>query len=258
MFKKRENTPSIRRTLLGAFIRSLFLESSWNNRGKQNLGYASVMGPILQRFFQGKTNEKTLLKPFNTNPIMSGLVFGAAIRLAEEQSQSGQKEIENQGLIDSLASVTGAQGDQIFWNTWLPFAALLAFTITYFVGGLWGPVLLPILFSILAWPVRFWGFFWGYRQGFNVYSDKFSANFLAFRRRFHTFLFFGLGFLTAWVLVDIPQNSGNTPLQVFFLVAILFLTMDIFIRFRRLKPGLTIPSFIVECIFIYFLITYLI
>jgi mannose/fructose/N-acetylgalactosamine-specific phosphotransferase system component IID len=79
-----------------------------------------------------------LLKPFNTNPVTCGLAVGASLALEREaaEGRGGTRE-DREEILASLASTAGAFGDQLFWNTWLPFSSLCAFAIVW-RSGWWG------------------------------------------------------------------------------------------------------------------------
>jgi mannose/fructose/N-acetylgalactosamine-specific phosphotransferase system component IID len=262
---KSEKHSVTRTDLTRAALRGLFLESSWNDDGQQNLGRAVVLYPIARKLLlkaslegqaalrgepdssgqdpsgqdpssqnpsspdpatlkalspdspgptdlEGAERELALrlLKPFNTNPVTAGLVLGATIRFEERRAYSTEEFTASQdSLLSSLASVSSAQGDQIFWNTWLPFCSLSAFFLTHFTGSYLTPFLLPLLFCVLAFPVRFGSFFLGYSKGKEVCSQKFLIHALAFRKKFHAAIFFLSGVFTVLLLYRLPLLVGT-------------------------------------------------
>jgi hypothetical protein len=234
-------------------LRGLFLETSWNNQGKQNLGYAAAMAPVLRRLYPDNPDLRPLLAPFNTNPIMGAMVLGAAIRLEEQERAGTLSPLDKAGLLAGMASVTGAQGDQIFWNTWLPFSALTAFFVTFWAKAPWGPFLLPLLFSALAWPTRLWGVFWGYRLGHLVFKERKSAAALSFRRRFHFFTLFWAGFIAALALSRAFRETSGSAAQDLGLSLGLFLFLAL-ARFGATRhPRLKFPFYLGTLALIYLL-----
>jgi mannose/fructose/N-acetylgalactosamine-specific phosphotransferase system component IID len=156
-------------------LRSLFLESSWHQPGQQNMGYASSLAPAVKAIYRERPQALKqvwlrLFAFFNTNPISSGLVIGAALNLEEGLARGEMTPERHRALIGSLSSALAAQGDLIFWQSWLPFCCLAGFALTFIGHFSWGPAVIPILFCLLAWPIRFGGLLVGYRQGLRVFS----------------------------------------------------------------------------------------
>jgi PTS system mannose-specific IID component len=234
--------------LLNCALSSLFLESSFNDEGKQNLGYAAAMFPALKRLRPAMTQEELLglLKPFSTNPFMSGLVLGAALKMAEEESGEARDGPLPDELVACLASAAGAKGDQIFWNTWLRFSALAAFFVTWFFQSPWGPLLLPLLFTLAALPFRFLGFYWGYRKGAAASTGVFNALVLGLRRRLQTAVLFCQGLLTALVLDSVPLNGGPGPPELLFFASAFFLALLLGSALLRLSRSLLVPLYLLE------------
>ncbi|MDR2423024.1 MAG: PTS system mannose/fructose/sorbose family transporter subunit IID [Deltaproteobacteria bacterium] len=163
-----------RATLLAVALRSLFLESSWNLIGQQNVGFAAAVNPALRRVYQGRPADLAearlrVLKFFNTNPMFSGLVIGAALKLEEETAQGLLDENERGLIVAALASSLAIHGDLLFWQSWLPFCSLVGFGLTWLSAAqgqlTLAPLIVPALFCLLAGPARIGGLFCGYRLG---------------------------------------------------------------------------------------------
>jgi mannose/fructose/N-acetylgalactosamine-specific phosphotransferase system component IID len=164
-----------RRTLAAAALRSLFLEASWNHIGQQNAGFLAAVAPALETIWRGRPDELAharlrALNFFNTNPTVSGLVIGAAVRLEEETAAGRLSPTRRAVVLNALASALAAQGDRLFWQAWLPLCCLAGWLAAAVFHRPWGPLLTPALYCALAWPVRFGGFFWGYREGGEIYA----------------------------------------------------------------------------------------
>jgi PTS system mannose-specific IID component len=229
-------------------IKSLFLEASWNLVGQQNIGYAAAVSPALQRFYHDRPEDLAearlrALRFFNTNPTFSGLVIGAALKLEENLAQGLIPERQASLIVSSLASALAAQGDLLFWQAWLPFCALLGFGLTWLslaTGSVtWAPLLIPILFCALAWPVRLGGIFYGYRLGPLVHQvvKRFYVSQIAqWVKRLTVFL---TGFLTIFALKTFSSaNLAKELAAVAVVTLILFITLG-----QRLWPGLGSKAF---------------
>ncbi|MDR3205053.1 MAG: PTS system mannose/fructose/sorbose family transporter subunit IID [Deltaproteobacteria bacterium] len=188
-------------TLLRVAFRSLFLETSWNHRGQQNLGYLGAVDPALNVIYRDdsqKLNQARLraLGFFNTNPTVSGLVIGASLRLEQSAAEGCLDDKRRITLINALASAMAAQGDRLFWFSWLPLCCLVAVLSYYVFDWFWAPLLVPVLFTVVSWAVRFGGVFVGYRQGLQVHRliSRYKVEFWVKFIRFLTIT--GLGLLT--------------------------------------------------------------
>lgn len=156
-------------TMTNVALRSFFLEASWNNQGQQNLGLAAAVDPALELIYgSGETlraARERAIGFFNTNPILSGLAIGIIIKM-EEDVAAGHLTIENRiNMSASLNRALATLGDAFFWNSWLPLCCLTAVWACLSLGRWWAPLILPILFCLLALPIRLGGLYWGYRQG---------------------------------------------------------------------------------------------
>ncbi|MDR2405564.1 MAG: PTS system mannose/fructose/sorbose family transporter subunit IID [Deltaproteobacteria bacterium] len=244
--------------LLLAGFRSLFLESSFNDSGRQNLGYAAVVEPLFKSM--GLEGPRTIppLRPFNTNPFLSGLVIGVSLSLLEGKKDqfSPDKDLASLGeLVSCLASATGAKGDQLLWNTWLQFSALLAFFVTWRFQAPWGPFLLPLVFSLVALPVRFLGLFWGYREGVSSIGGRLNALVLGLRRRLQTLVLFAQGLLTALVLDSVPQTEGAASPRVLFFASAFFLSILLGTALFRRWPKTLIGVYLLEIFAMYLILS---
>jgi mannose/fructose/N-acetylgalactosamine-specific phosphotransferase system component IID len=228
------------------------LEASWNDDGKQNIGRAAVMQPILNDLYPDYTGRlKDYLRPFNTNPINSGLVLGAAIRMEERRANGDDITKKEESLLDSLASVASAQGDQLFWNTWLPFCSLLAFSVSFFSGSLWAPFLLPILFSTLTIACRFSSFFLGYSRTNNACNINPIFVALTLRRWLHSAIIFSAGIVTVLVL-DRAAGAAEVHfgLAVVF-AATVFLILVATKKLRKRWPQLLLLLYLLDVVCFY-------
>ena len=150
-------------------LRSLFLESSWNNQGQQNLGLAAAIDPALKEIYgpgDGLRHARLrALDFFNTNPVASGLALGVIINLEREVAGGFITPEQRTRVASSLNRTLASMGDALFWQSWLPLCSLVAVWGVLSLGLWWAPLLLPALFCLPAIPVRFFGLYLGYRQG---------------------------------------------------------------------------------------------
>jgi mannose/fructose/N-acetylgalactosamine-specific phosphotransferase system component IID len=167
----------------GMAARSLLLEASWNHQGQQSLGFLATIDPALAAIHAGDPEGLTgarlkALTFFNTNPVSSALVIGAALKLEEQAKRGSITEPRRAAIQAALASALAAQGDRLFWQSWLPLCCLAACVATCATGRPWAVLAAPILYGLLIWPVRLAGLRLGYREGQNVYTviQRFRVN----------------------------------------------------------------------------------
>lgn len=138
------------------FLRSLLVQSSWNFAGLQNLGFFFMTWPALAR---GHLTAPELARTgarhlgnFNTHPYFAGLVAAAVIR--NEESGGSVEAVD--GLKRSLMCALGAVGDEFFWATLRPFAAVVALPAAL-AGAVWAPLILLAVYNVPHFSVRAWG-----------------------------------------------------------------------------------------------------
>ncbi|MDR1607573.1 MAG: PTS system mannose/fructose/sorbose family transporter subunit IID [Deltaproteobacteria bacterium] len=222
--------------LMSVAFRSLFLEASWNLSGQQNIGYAASINPALKSLYKNRPEDlakaqSRALRFFNTNPTLSGLTIGAALRLEEDMADSRVQEKEGSLIIGSLASVLAAHGDLLFWQAWLPFCCLIGFALTLMslANGqvTLAPLLIPALFCLLSWPARIGGIFYGYKLGSRAFEliQRFRAARAAeWTKRFNMAL---TGFLIIYGLktLENPNKQGQELIAVGAVSSVLFFTL---------------------------------
>jgi mannose/fructose/N-acetylgalactosamine-specific phosphotransferase system component IID len=138
------------------FLRSLLVQSSWNFAGLQNLGFFFMTWPALARRGLPAPELARIglrhLRNFNTHPYFAGLVAATVIR--NEESGGTDEAVED--LKRSLMSALGAVGDEFFWATLRPFAAVVALPAAL-AGAVWAPLLMVAVYNVPHFSVRVWG-----------------------------------------------------------------------------------------------------
>ncbi len=157
-----------------AFVRSNFLQGSWNMERMQALGYCFGMIPIIKRLYEGEERKQALkrhLEFYNTQPFVTAPIIG--ITAAMEEQRANGKDIPDGvingikvGMMGPLAGV----GDPIFWGTLRPITAALgaSFALT---GSIAGPILFFVLFNVIRLAIRWYGIKYGYTKGTGVVAD---------------------------------------------------------------------------------------
>ncbi|MFB3925966.1 MAG: PTS system mannose/fructose/sorbose family transporter subunit IID [Syntrophales bacterium] len=153
--------------LTRTFLRSLSIQSSWNFRRMQNLGFAYAMIPTIEKLGKDRNAISRMLtrhlQPFNTHPCMSAAIIGSVVKL--EENLSGIDDYaEVDALKKTLMAPYAAMGDSLFWGALKPFAAALAVLLAL-KGFLIAPLALVLVYNAFHFLVRIKGFEEGYRTG---------------------------------------------------------------------------------------------
>lgn len=149
------------------FLRSLLVQSSWNFAGMQNLGFFFMIWPALTRRALSASELASAgsrhLGNFNTHPYLAGLVVTTVIR--HEESGGTDEAVET--LKRTLMSALGAVGDDFFWATLRPLAALIALPAA-FAGLVWAPLIMLAVYNAPHLGIRAWGIRAGLENGRGV------------------------------------------------------------------------------------------
>jgi mannose/fructose/N-acetylgalactosamine-specific phosphotransferase system component IID len=239
--QQRTNSPSQNPRIISIWVllkvalRSLLLEAAWNAQGQQNIGFLASLDPALKALYRDKPDQLKAarlraLNFFNTNPIASGLVIGAAIKLEEELANGFYTEKRLNTMKSALGSALASQGDRFFWQSWLPLCCLLTILATFWVNWIYTPLLIPVLFASLALPIRLGGLFLGYRLGHQVHTvvNRFSIN--STIARLQILLVIALALFTASVLWTAPAILNSQPWRVLAVSLIFFSIVRLYRR----------------------------
>lgn len=163
--------------VVSTFVRSNFLQASWNFERMQALGYAFQMVPAIRRLYPDQDSQerkdaiKRHLEFYNTHPYMTAPILG--VNLAMEEERANGADIDDAaingmkvGLMGPLAGV----GDPIFWATVRPVLGALGASFAL-QGSIIGPLLFFIAFNVIRLAMRYYTMRIGYREGLNIVGD---------------------------------------------------------------------------------------
>lgn len=150
--------------------RCLFLQSSWNYRQFQGLGWCVALLPSLTLLYGKERVAEVLkgyLKYFNTNTFFAPAVAAATLRLEAEKCRGEQVSIDPYGYPDVVMAPVAAVGDSLFWGGFRPLFSVLAVCFAAYEQW-WAPVLLITMFNLPAGLFRVVGVWLGYHHGASV------------------------------------------------------------------------------------------
>jgi len=153
-------------TLFKVFVRSLFVQTSWNFERLQNLGFFYLLLPGLRDIYGVSPPPEVCERHtsyFNTHPYMAGLVAGCCLRMEMKVANGDELLVDVQTFKNMVIAPFAAMGDALFWGAIRPLAAVVALFFAS-QGSLWAPVVFLALFNAPHLLLRGGGLVLGYLQ----------------------------------------------------------------------------------------------
>jgi mannose/fructose/N-acetylgalactosamine-specific phosphotransferase system component IID len=155
-----------RRERAAIIVRSFLLQSVWNRRTMQSVGFCYAMLPVLRRKGADAAARKAFLERhlgfFNTNPVLASYVLGAAA--AAELRSDTRWATEVPELKRALSSPLGMAGDALFWAALRPLAAFLG-VLAALAAKPWAAILFLVVYNVPHVFVRVRGVVAGAERG---------------------------------------------------------------------------------------------
>lgn len=146
--------------------RSFLLQSAWNRRTMQSVGFCYAMLPVLRLLRLDESGRREFLQRhlgfFNTNPVLASYVLGAAG--AAELREDGGGPAEARELKRALSGPLGMAGDALFWAALRPLAGFLG-VLAALAGKPWAIVVFLAAYNVPHLSVRVRGVFAGAEKG---------------------------------------------------------------------------------------------
>ncbi|MHC5372600.1 PTS system mannose/fructose/sorbose family transporter subunit IID [Enterococcus sp. LJL120] len=157
------------------FLRSTFIQGSWNYERMQNGGWAFSMIPAIKKLYKSTEDRSAALKRhlefFNTHPYIASPILGVTLALEEERANGAPvDDVAIQGVKVGMMGPLAGVGDPVFWFTVRPMLGALGASL-----ALSGSILGPIIFFV-AWNIIRMAFMWytqefGYKAGSKITED---------------------------------------------------------------------------------------
>ena len=156
--------------------RSFLLQSVWNRRTMQSVGFCFAMLPVLRAGRPDELARRAFLERhlgfFNTNPVLASYVLGAAA--AAEMRSDGHGPVEASDLKRALAGPLGMAGDALFWAALRPLAGFLG-VLAALAGKPWAAVLILVVYNVPHLLVRARGVAAGAERGAEAVKEVLGA-----------------------------------------------------------------------------------
>ena len=160
---------------ISVWLRSTFLQGSWNYERMQNGGWAFAMIPAIRKLYKTKEERADALKRhlefFNTHPYVASPIIGVTLALEEERANGAPiDDITIQGVKVGMMGPLAGIGDPVFWFTVKPILGALAASL-----AMSGNILGPFIY-FFAWNIIRMAFMWytqefGYKAGSRITED---------------------------------------------------------------------------------------
>ena len=170
--KKVSLTVADRRSV---WLRSTFLQGSWNYERMQNGGWCYAMIPAIKRLYPEKDQQCAALKRhlefFNTQPFVASPILGVTLALEEDRANGAPVEDQAiQGVKVGMMGPLAGVGDPVFWFTLRPILAALGASLAI-SGNLLGPILFFVLWNVARMAFMWYTQEFGYKVGMAITKD---------------------------------------------------------------------------------------
>lgn len=160
---------------ISVWIRSFFLQGSWNYERMQNGGWAFAMIPAIKRLYKTKEEQSAALKRhlefFNTHPYVASPILGVTLALEEERANGAPVEdVTIQGVKVGMMGPLAGIGDPVFWFTIRPILGALAASLAI-SGNILGPIIFFLGWNIIRMVFTWYTQEFGYKAGSRISED---------------------------------------------------------------------------------------
>jgi PTS system mannose-specific IID component len=201
-----------RRVLWRVFLRSFFLQASWNPQGMQNLGLAYALFPALEALYSDRERQLEALRRhltfFNTHPYVAAAIVGGVV-FHEEKIARGEESPER--VVAFKAALMGplaALGDGFFWLSLKPATGALCAALVPLLHA-WAALLFLVLYNGVHLTLRGRLFLLGLRKGDLLVEEVARAKLPLRGARLRAIAAASAGGLTAWLAIVFGMQQGG-------------------------------------------------
>lgn len=164
-----------KRDLFKVFLRSFYIQSTWNSERLLGLGFGFCLIPIARRLFNDKKELIDFLRRhldfFNSHPYMATFALGSIANIEEQAMTKNWQDKRPICIFKSrIIGPLGAIGDSFFWQLIRPALGLLGIVLLWLIG-IWGVAVYLILYNSIHLFVRIKGLMDSYLKGFDIVRD---------------------------------------------------------------------------------------
>ncbi len=204
--------PLTRVVLLRVFLRSLFLQASWNPQGMQNLGLAYALYPALERLYPEQQALEAAVRRhlvfFNTHPYVAAAIVGGVLyheqRIARGEEPPDRVVAFKAALMGPLAAL----GDGFFWLSLKPATGAVCAALVPLLAA-WAAVLFLFLYNLVHLTLRARLYLLGLSLGDRLVEAVARVNLPTRGAKLRAVAAACAGGLAAWLAVSFGANAGG-------------------------------------------------
>ncbi|WP_034538324.1 PTS system mannose/fructose/sorbose family transporter subunit IID [Carnobacterium inhibens] len=160
---------------ISVWMRSTFLQGSWNYERMQNGGWAFTMIPAIKKLYKTKEDRAAALERhlefFNTHPYVASPIIGVTLALEEERANGVPvDDVAIQGVKVGMMGPLAGIGDPVFWFTIKPILGALAASLAM-SGNILGPIIYFVGWNLIRMAFMWYTQEFGYKAGSKITDD---------------------------------------------------------------------------------------
>jgi PTS system mannose-specific IID component len=198
--------------LLRVFLRSLFLQASWNPKGMQNLGLAYSLFPALEQLYPKKEDQEAAVRRhlvfFNTHPYVAAAIVGGVLYHEQRIAQGEETPDKVVAFKAALMGPLAALGDGFFWLSLKPAVGAVCAALVPVLQA-WAVLLFLVLYNLVHMTLRARFYWMGLALGDRLVEAVARANLPTRGARLRSVAAASAGGLAAWLAVDLGRTAGG-------------------------------------------------
>ncbi|OJH42424.1 PTS system mannose/fructose/sorbose family transporter subunit IID [Cystobacter ferrugineus] len=198
--------------LLRVFLRSLFLQASWNPQGMQNLGLAYAVYPALERLYPEQRELEAAVRRhlvfFNTHPYVAAAIVGGVLHHEQRIARGEETPDKVVAFKAALMGPLAALGDGFFWLSLKPATGAVCAALVPVLAA-WAAVLFLVLYNLVHFWLRARLYVLGLSMGDRLVEAVARVNLPGRGAKLRSVGAACAGGLAAWLAVDFGIGAGG-------------------------------------------------
>ncbi len=194
------------------FLRSLFLQASWNPQGMQNLGLAFAVFPALKALYPEPAALALAVRRhlafFNTHPYLAASIVGGVVFHEERIARGEESPDRVTHFKAALMGPLAALGDGFFWLSLKPATGVMCAALVPVLGA-WAAVLFLVLYNTVHLTLRARLYFLGLRLGDQLVGEVAKSNLPQKGAYLRVVAAVSAGGLVAWLANEFGAKLGG-------------------------------------------------
>jgi PTS system mannose-specific IID component len=198
--------------LLRVFLRSLFLQASWNPQGMQNLGLAYALYPALKELYPERQALETAVRRhlvfFNTHPYVAAAILGGVLYHEQRIARGEEPPDKVVAFKAALMGPLAALGDGFFWLSLKPATGAVCAALVPVLAA-WAAVLFLVLYNLVHLTLRARLYWLGLSLGDRLVEAVARANLPTRGAKLRSLAAACAGGLAAWLAFSFGDSAGG-------------------------------------------------